>query len=124
LCPVAEEATLADVATAWNVPVLIVARRGLGTINHTLLTIESIRARQLPIAGVILNEAIPVGDDASVADNAAEIERRSGVPVLGEIPHGSASELLRAGRPVRIRWRELLSVVSGPLSVETSTTDD
>jgi dethiobiotin synthetase len=112
LCPVTEDATFADVAAAWNVPVLIVARRGLGTINHTLLTIESIRARQVPIAGVILSEAIPVGDDPSVADNAAEIERRSGVPVLGEIPHGSTGELLSAGKSVRIRWREVLGQLS------------
>jgi len=108
LCPVAEERTFADLAGRWKLPVLVVARRGLGTINHSLLTIESIRQRGLSVAGVILNEPSPPGDDASVAENAAEIERRCGVHVLGELLHGEDRELRRAGQPVRIRWSELM----------------
>ena len=113
LCPVTDELTFADLAARWQAPVLVVARRGLGTISHTLLTIESIRRREVPIAGVILNEAAPIDDDPSVADNAAEIERRSGIRVVGELRHGESNELRRAGRAVRIRWSDLMSGVVG-----------
>jgi len=113
LCPVSDEWTIADLAVRWKVPVLIVSRRGLGTINHTLLTIESVRSRGLSIAGIILNEAEPIADDPSIADNAAEIERRSGVPVLAELLHGDTGELRRAGVPVRIRWWELMGPLRG-----------
>lgn len=116
LCPVSESATFADLAEAWGAPVLIVARRGLGTINHTLLTVESIRRRGLPIAGVILNEATPPGDDRSVLDNAEEISRRSGVPVLGELLHGEHDQLRWHGQPITINWSERLGRFTLPAS--------
>ena len=81
LCPLTENETVADLAVDLALPLIIVARAGLGTINHCLLTIEAAQARRLNIAGVVLNEATPVDDDVSVATNAAEIARRSGVPV-------------------------------------------
>ncbi len=59
LCPLAEGATVADLAVALDYPVLIVARRGLGTLNHTLLTVEAVHRRGLRIAGIILNGAEP-----------------------------------------------------------------
>ena len=105
LSPLTESTTVADLARELNVPVLIVARAGLGTINHTLLTIESIRSRGLIVAGVVLNEVIPVGDDTSYMTNGGEIEARSGVLVFGTIPHGNALELHREGRPVTIDWQ-------------------
>jgi dethiobiotin synthetase len=111
LCPVTEDAVFADLAAAWHAPVLVVARRGLGTINHTLLTIESIRRYGLPIAGVILNEPSPAGEDLSVRDNAVEIARRGGVPVLGELEHGADEQLRRAGQPITIKWFDYLGPV-------------
>lgn len=109
LCPLTETALFADLALQWRLPVVIVARRRLGTINHTLLTIESVRSRSVPLVGIVLNEAEPAGDDCSVNENAAEIERRSGVPVLGELLHGDCGQLRRAGHPVRIRWWDLMA---------------
>jgi dethiobiotin synthetase len=108
LCPLTEETSLADWAARWRLPVLIVARPGLGTINHTLLTIESIRHRQLPIRGVIFNDATNIADDRSVTTNAGEIERRSGIPVLGELAFGSSVELRRHDQLVRIDWLSLM----------------
>ncbi len=108
LCPLTEETTLADWVTRWRLPVLIVARPGLGTINHTLLTIESIRNRQLPIRGIIFNDATNIADDRSVITNAGEIEKRSGIPVLGELAFGSAVELRRHDQVVRIDWLSLM----------------
>src|SRR6516162_3253545 len=57
LCPLAEGTTVADLAVALDYPLVIVARRGLGTLNHTLLTVEAARLRGLRVAGVVLNGA-------------------------------------------------------------------
>jgi dethiobiotin synthetase len=76
---------VADLVEALNLPLVVVARRSLGTLNHTLLTVEVIRGRRLPLAGVVISETTPV---AGLADrtNPAELRRR-GVPVLAVLPH-------------------------------------
>lgn len=86
LVPLAKDFTVADLAKQINLPLLIVARPGLGTINHTLLTIEVARSRGLPLAGVVINSY--VADTASVAEetNSAAIERASGLKVLAVVP--------------------------------------
>jgi dethiobiotin synthetase len=71
---------------ALGLPVLVVARAGLGTVNHTALTLEALRARGLAVAGVVLNRTGP-DDDASVPHNAAEIERLTGARVLATLPY-------------------------------------
>src|SRR5918912_1688031 len=55
LVPLTERETYADLAGALGLPVLVVARAGLGTVNHTALTVEALRARGLALAGVVLN---------------------------------------------------------------------
>lgn len=92
LAPIAEREgeilTNADWAAELSLPVIIVARRELGTINHTLLTIEGLRARKIEIAGIIFNDAQEIK-----AANVAELEgpalivQISEVPTLGNVPH-------------------------------------
>jgi dethiobiotin synthetase len=79
LVPVNESETMADWIGLIGLPVLVVARSGLGTINHALLTLEALRSRGLRIAGVLLN-----GEPN--ADNRAAIEHYGRVPVIGELP--------------------------------------
>ena len=87
LCPLAEGTTVADLALALDYPLLIVGRRGLGTLNHCLLTIEATRARDLRIAGIVLNEAQPTVEGLAEATNAEELARRCPeIPVLAELP--------------------------------------
>lgn len=74
-------------ARSLDLPVLVVARAGLGTINHSLLTLEAARRRGLRVAAVILNGPQPQGDP-SVASNAAVIRRLGKVPVVGPLPWG------------------------------------
>lgn len=119
LCPLTETSSFADWVDQWRLPVLIVARRGLGTINHTLLTIAAIRSRRLPIVGVILNQSAPDVEDASIADNAREIEARSGVPVFGEMLW-KQSELRQAGRAVRMGWWSLMSELASETGRQAS----
>jgi dethiobiotin synthetase len=112
LCPLTATETIADFAATVNAPLIVVARPGLGTINHTLLTIEAARARRLRVAGIVCCETEPPGDDPSLAGNPAEIERRSGVPVFGTIPFGNDRELLRDENPIAINWPLLAAPVS------------
>jgi len=79
LAPVNETQTMADWMACLALPVLIVARSGLGTINHTLLTLEALRTRRLRVAGVVM-----IGEPNP--ENRAAIEQYGSVPVLGELP--------------------------------------
>lgn len=79
LVPINETELMTDLMRALALPVVVVARSTLGTINHSLLTLEALRARSLRIAGVVM-----VGEKNS--DNRSAIERYGSVPVLGEMP--------------------------------------
>jgi dethiobiotin synthetase len=94
LCPLAEGATVADLAIHLDYPLLIVAHRGLGTLNHTLLTIEAARSRSLRIAGVVLNGARPPVDPIAEASNFEELTLRlGGTAVLADWRHGPTMDL-------------------------------
>lgn len=69
----------ADLFARWQLPVIIAARTQLGTINHTLLTIEALRARQCPIAGVAF-----IGDPNPESERV--IPAISGIRALGRLP--------------------------------------
>jgi dethiobiotin synthetase len=84
LTPLTERESYADLAVALGLPVLVVARAGLGTVNHTALTCEALRSRGLAVHGVVLNRTSPAGD-ASEPYNAAEIERLTGARVLASV---------------------------------------
>jgi dethiobiotin synthetase len=89
LCPLAEGTTVADLAIALDFPVVVVARLGLGTLNHTLLTVEAIRIRGARLAGVVLNGAEPTSNPLAEATNPEELGRRlREVPLLAVLPHG------------------------------------
>ncbi len=79
LVPVTRNTTYADVFAWWNLPVIIVARTALGTINHSLLTIEALRSRGVPIHGVAF-----VGEGN--ADSEATICAMGSVTRLGRLP--------------------------------------
>lgn len=79
LVPLNEHDLMVDLITVLGLPVVIAARSGLGTINHTLLTVEALRARAIPIAGVVL-----IGEPNP--DNRIAIETRAHVTVVGELP--------------------------------------
>ena len=79
LVPVNEGSLVVDIMVSLGLPVLVVARTSLGTINHTLLTLEALRARSLPVAGVVM-----VG--VPNRDNRFAIERYGRVPAIAELP--------------------------------------
>ena len=79
LVPVARTTLYADLFAKWQVPVIVCARTALGTINHSLLTIEALRARGVPIHGLAF-----LGD--AVENSEAIISEISGVRRLGRLP--------------------------------------
>jgi dethiobiotin synthetase len=96
LSPLTETESVADLARDLGFPLLIVARMSLGTINHTLLTLNEAVSRKIPVAGILLNQAqAPAQDDISVETNAAELQRRTAVPILGILPFAPHGDLLQ-----------------------------
>ena len=92
MVPVYEKYLFIDLAEDLGLPVVIVSRPGLGTINHTLLTIEVLRNKGLDVAGVIFNYSEKTRSGLSEKTNPEIIEKLGNVPVLGNVPFAKASD--------------------------------
>lgn len=86
IVPITDQIDVAEFVCQLNLPILIVARAGLGTINHTGLTIQYARQKGIKIEGVILSGYDRNGSDTSHRDNGSQIERQFGVKVLAYVP--------------------------------------
>ena len=82
--------TLADVAAELGAPAVIVAAAGLGTLNHTALTVAALRTAGVECPGVIIG-SWPAAPDLAEQCNIADLPDVTGVPVLGRIPAGSGA---------------------------------
>jgi len=98
LVPLTRERTVRDLASALALPLVVAARPGLGTINHTLLTLEAARAAGLAIAGVVMT---PWPRQPSVMErsNRATVARlgATAVATLPPLPDGSPESLAAGG---------------------------
>ncbi len=74
-----------DLARWLNLPVLVVARSGLGTINHTVMTVKTLEQAGLPVVGIILNQ-YPAQPNLAARTNPGVIEAICGRPILAKIP--------------------------------------
>jgi len=79
MVPITDDASMIDLAAELDLPIVLVARSTLGTINHTLLSLEAIRRRGLPLAGVVIT-------GPETPHNRAAIERYGQIEVIAEIP--------------------------------------
>ena len=100
LAPIADRSgkilTNADWIQAHNMPAVLVARRTLGTINHSLLTLEALRARAIECAGIVFCDAqFTDKTDVAAGTSTSVVEEMSGAAILGSVPH--LRELSRAG---------------------------
>jgi dethiobiotin synthetase len=99
LVPLAAEYSVRDLATDLALPIVVVARSGLGTINHTLLTVEAARATGLDVVGIVMT---PWSDPAPIeVSNRATVERLTGVAVSG-LPTTTPDALMAAGSALPI----------------------
>lgn len=87
MSPLGEEEYVADLAYDFGFPLIVVARNVLGTINATLQTLITVATFRdgLDIAGVVLNNANPPSDDASLSTNRGELAARCVPPILAEV---------------------------------------
>ena len=97
-----------DVFARWKAPVILCARTTLGTLNHTLLSLEALARRAVPVLGIAL-----IGEPH--ADNERTLAAMGGVPVLGRLPllHPLTPASLRAAFSVAFR-RELFDWNADP----------
>ena len=95
LVPLTPELLVRDLAAELGLPVVVAARTGLGTINHTLLTVAAARAGGLGVAGVVMTPW-PADPAPIERSNRETVERLAGVPVSG-LPPTSPATLAAAG---------------------------
>ena len=85
LVPITEDTLLLDLIQEMRLPTLVVARPGLGTINHTLLTIRALQLRGIPVIGFVTNGKRNDTDLAQVTSPSL-IEQFGAAPFLGHVP--------------------------------------
>jgi len=97
--PLTIEFDLLDLAVEFDLPVVIVAHPNPGTINHTLMTIDCVRAAELKIAGVVINRYDAT--EATVAENTSPqvIAQFGGVTILSIVPFDETVDIEEAGLP-------------------------
>ena len=105
LVPIRRDFFFIDLVKGWKIPVVIVSRLGLGTINHTLLTCRYLLREGVAVVGVVLNDADGKADPAK-GYNAEMLSRYLDVPLLGVFPHHRG---LAGAAPAR----ELLARLAG-----------
>ncbi|HPD61658.1 MAG TPA: dethiobiotin synthase [Thermodesulfobacteriota bacterium] len=86
LVPLHQKFFFIDLIKRFKLPILIVGRATLGTINHTLLTLRAARAEKVPVAGIVINHVSP-GKNAASETNPDVIARLCDVPMWGVLPY-------------------------------------
>jgi dethiobiotin synthetase len=87
LVPVTGDLLVVDLIRLMGLPALIVARAGLGSINHSLLSVEALRARGIPILGFVFNNSLPPQTDTDMHRTIPTILQLTGLPSYGELPY-------------------------------------
>jgi len=98
LVPVTRSLLFVDLFARWRAPVVLVARTGLGTINHSLLSIEALRARNIPMLGIAF-----VGEAND--DSEATITAFAGVKRLGRLPWLGPTDATNLAAAFRCHFR-------------------
>ena len=86
LAPLSGDLTMLDLAARLGLPVLVVAKNTLGTINHTALTVRAAKSAGLTVLGVVLSNPTAAQDEAT-ATNPDSLRRWAGTALLGEVAH-------------------------------------
>lgn len=96
LVPITRHTTYADVFAWWNLPVIIVARTSLGTINHSLMTVEALRARGVPIHGfAFVGE--PQEDSEATICAIGKVRRLGRLPMLDRLDTATLAAAFATG---------------------------
>ncbi len=129
--PLGQDLDTIDLAKSLNLPLIVVARPGLGTLNHTLLTLESARSNGLEVLGVIISDYPTGSAGPAEQDNPDAIEKHGSVPILAIIDHdpevnveqcklGSLAEQVDQ----KLDWSSLSSALPPSLPSNSGGTDE
>ena len=80
MVPITRDFLQIDQIKKWDIPVIVVCKSGLGTLNHTLLTIEALKRRNIKILGLVIN-------GEKHLDNPKTLTQFSGLPIIAEFPY-------------------------------------
>ncbi len=94
MVPITSRSCMLHLAQRLRLPVLLVSRTGLGTLNHTLLSLACLHHHQIPVAGIVLNDPDNTRDIAA-RTNPSTLQRWTSVPLLGRIPYDSRIRVTR-----------------------------
>lgn len=97
MVPLTRELLLADLLAELKIPTLIVAASGLGTINHSLLTIEALRARDIPVLGVVFSDGAEQESELLVRDNMKTVGELGKTTVFGRLVRCHDMEAAKKG---------------------------
>lgn len=111
LTPLSRQYSMLAVMQSLALPVILVAKPGLGTINHTLLSLRELKRANLKIMGVVFNHLSNKSKGIIEADNKATIERLARVPVLAEFPF--LGQLRINGRAQKTFQKTALETLAG-----------
>lgn len=113
--PVSKRVDVLELADQFRLPVVVVARPNLGTINHTLLTADAIRINDLPFAGVVISGHKPDTTDPAETTAARIIAEFDDIKILSVVPHDPASSVEQniLGQPIidaltQVDWKKIL----------------
>jgi dethiobiotin synthetase len=113
MAPIKRDYYVADMIKALQMSCVVIARAGLGTINHTLMTIDELKKRKIRIVGIIMNGFD--GREISQRSNAQVIEKLSGIKVIGKIKAKSSfADMVKQIQKQRI----LNTLTPAPLSMK------
>jgi len=100
LVPIAKDYSVLDMAKDFSLPLLVVSRPSLGTINHTLLTVEKALLKGLSVGGVVLNYSSPPGGTLAERTNPGILQRLLPVPLIGSFPYLKATSIAEIEKAV------------------------
>ena len=104
LVPIKRDFSVGDLAKELRLPVVIVSRLSLGTINHTLLTVRQAQAMGLEVMGIILNDTLGRRGIAE-RTNIKVVPDLCGVPLLGVVPHARQPDVRAIVQRIKKRLR-------------------
>jgi dethiobiotin synthetase len=96
LVPIRENYFVADLARSLKLPLLVVARLGLGTINHSLLTVRAARDMGLKVQGIVLNDTVGGRHGLAEKTNVRTVPELCDAPLLGVMPNGTKGREMAA----------------------------
>jgi len=94
LVPMTNDTLIADLVTETKFPILLVAENRVGMLNHTLLTLEALRARGLSCLGIVVNRVSQNGHETALIENIHYLKEKTGVPLFGELKFNDNVDLL------------------------------